>query len=373
MRLPDISYLTNVYFHCGAIAVLPHLRQSLEMTRPLLVSDEGVMGAGILEKLGLGDCAIFHDVITNPTEIALFRGLQSYRVYQCDSVIAVGGGSPMDLAKGIALMANHAPPLEQYAFISGGMGRITANVPPLIAIPTTAGSGSEVGRATLITLNSGRKLGFISPYLLPKAAICDPLLTITMPRGLIAATGMDALSHCIEAFCSPRNNPVADAIALDGLKRGYQNLELAVREPENLESRSEMMLSALEGGLSFQKGLGAVHALSHPLGSLSEKRLHHGVLNAIFLPHVLRFNSQSCARKMSLLACALGMEANGDVADALTELNRKLGLPQSLSVLGLTLADLEPLIDQAVADHCSATNPRSLDPESVRGLYTQAL
>ena len=202
----------------------------------------------------------------------------AHRIYVqsgCDGIIAAGGGSPIDLAKCVALLVHHPPPLEQYAMVFGGMSKITSHVPAFIAVPTTAGSGSEIGRAALLTVTNNRKLGILSNHLLPKAIISDPELTLSMPPLLTAATGMDALSHCIETFCSTRFNPVADAIALDGLERGYKNILKATNNGTDRRGREEMMMCSLQGGLAFQKGLGAVHSLSHPLGGLTEKQLHH--------------------------------------------------------------------------------------------------
>jgi alcohol dehydrogenase class IV len=296
------------------------------------------------------------------------EAVEIYSNSNCDGLIAVGGGSPMDLAKCIGILVNHQPPLEQYAIVWGGTSRITNNIPPIIAIPTTAGSGSEVGRAALLTVMQGRKLGFFSDYLLPSATICDPLLILDMPALLAAATGMDALSHCVETFCSLRYNPVADAIALDGLERGYHNIIPSSKETER-QARAEMMMCSLEGGLAFQKGLGAVHSLSHPLGGLTEKRLHHGTLNAIFLPHVLRFNFEYCKHKIQTIAKRLQIHAASAVPDLFTRLIGDLGLPSRLRDLGITKDDLEPLAKKAKEDHCTATNPRPLEIEDCRNLY----
>src|SRR5690606_24976358 len=216
------------------------------------------------------------DTPPNPTESAVKAALAQYREAGCDGIIALGGGSPIDLAKGVALLATHEGELEQYAVIYGRLDRITAKVAPLIAIPTTAGTGAEVGRAALLTLDDGRKLGIISPHLIPKRAICDPELTLGLPPMLTAATGLDALSHCIETYCSPRFNPPAEAIALDGAGRIWRNLAVAFENGRNLDARSEMLMGAVMGGLSFQKGLGAVHSLSHALGGLKDVSLHHG-------------------------------------------------------------------------------------------------
>ncbi len=272
------------------------------------------------------DTPVFLETPPNPTESAVRAALAQYRAGLCDGIVAIGGGSPIDLAKGVALLATHAGPLEEYAAIYGGLERI-GPVVPVIAIPTTAGTGAEVGRAALLTLEDGRKLGFISPHLIPKRAISDPELTLGLPPGLTAATGLDALSHCIETFCSPRLNPPAEAIALDGAGRVWRNIEPAFRDGRNLEARSEMLMGALMGGLAFQKGLGAVHALSHALGGLKDVSLHHGTLNAILMPGVVRFNAPELGGKLERLNAALGLAADADLAAELDALNRRLGIP----------------------------------------------
>jgi alcohol dehydrogenase class IV len=372
MRAPEMTYLTDIYFHGGAVGLVAELLEKFGVRRPMVVTDRGIVQAGLLGQLKIAPSPTFDQVETNPTEASASQAIELYRAQGCDGLVAFGGGSPIDLAKIVALLAHHQGPLEQYAVTRGGLGRITSRMPPLIAVPTTAGSGSEVGRAALITLSGGPKLGFLSPHLLPKAAVCDPALTLSMSPKLTAGTGMDAISHCIEAFCSPRKNPVADAIALDGLARGWSNIEIAYANGADLQARSEMMLCSLQGGLSFQKGLGAVHSLSHPLGALSEKRLHHGTLNAVFLPIVLRFNADSCADKFDRMEKLLGL-SGGELPEAIAQLNRRLGLPANLSEMGLTPADLEPLSAQAAADHCSPTNPRALGQEDCAALYRSAL
>ena len=299
---PTISYLTDIYFDFGALKVLPDLLKKYQVLRPLIITDKGLVNLGIIEKLSIGYPKVYDHVETNPTEAMVLEAIEVYRKSECDGIVAVGGGSPIDLAKCVAILVNHPPPLEQYALLRDGISKITSAVPPFIAIPTTSGSGSEVGRAALVTVAGVGKLGFLSNHLLPTATICDPELTIELPSILTAGTGMDAISHCVETFCSPRYNPIADAIALDGLERGYSNIIRATRNGTDRMSRSEMMMCSLQGGLAFQKGLGAVHSLSHPLGALTEKRLHHGTLNAIFLPVVLRFNYDYCKEKMQVIA-----------------------------------------------------------------------
>src|SRR4051794_34728773 len=305
-----ISYLTTIRFGCGVLSEIPEDLDALSIQRPLIVTDKGVIATGLVERLfavmptGMPRL-IFDDVPSNPTEEAACAALSLYRDNTCDGVIGFGGGSPIDLAKAVAILATHPEPLAQYAAIEGGLGRITDRVAPVIAIPTTAGTGSEVGRAALITLADGRKLGLVSPHLIPRRAICDPDLTLGLPQRLTAATGMDALSHCIETFLSPRFNPPAEAIALDGAGRIMRHLERAVADGADREARSELMMGALEGGLTFQKGLGAVHALSHALGSLTEPALHHGTLNAALLPPVLRFNAGHVGDKYERLILQL--------------------------------------------------------------------
>ncbi|WP_207483209.1 iron-containing alcohol dehydrogenase [Arenibaculum pallidiluteum] len=372
-----ITYLTTIRFAEGAVAEVAADAAEAGINRALLVTDRGVMAAGIAgtvaELLGARIAATYAETPSNPTEEAAEAALALYRDAGCDGVVAVGGGSSIDLAKAVALLATHPGPLERYALILGGAARITAAVAPVLAVPTTAGTGSEVGRGALITLRDGRKLGLISPHLIPRRAVCDPALTLGLPAVLTAATGMDALTHCIETFLSPRYNPPAEAIAIDGAARAWRWLEPAVRDGGNAEARREMMMASLQGGLTFQKGLGAVHAMSHPLGGLKDPVLHHGTLNAVIMPAVLRFNAPAAPEKFARLRAALGLPEGADLADAVARLTERLGLPGSLRAMGVDPAVLPRMVEGALADHSAATNPRPATAEDYAALFAEAM
>jgi len=377
MTVSTILYLTTVEFGSGAIGKLPDGLAALKLGRPLIVSDPGLQSAGLVERVEAlcpPASPTFLGVPSNPTEAAVLEALEIYLSEGCDGLVAFGGGSPIDLAKAVALLATHPGLLGQYAAIHGGAARITGAVAPVVAIPTTAGTGSEVGRASLITLQDGGKLGFISPHLIPRLALCDPDLTLGLPPFLTAATGLDALSHCIETFLSPRLNPPAEAIALDGAGRIWRNLERAFRDGSDISARTELMMGALEGGLTFQKGLGAVHALSHALGGLESPVLHHGALNAILMPPVLRFNMPAIGEKLTRLKAALGLPpTTADLADELDGLNRRLSIPAGLKSLGVPEAVLPEIVRNALADHSHATNPRPATADDYAMIVDQVM
>jgi 4-hydroxybutyrate dehydrogenase len=368
-----INYLTNIHFGIGSRNELSKLLAEHNVQRPLLVTDKGLRDLGLPDQLGLEFAETFSDVPANPDEASVRAGLSRYRDGNCDAIVALGGGSPIDCAKGIALSTSHDGPLEQYALIRGGLPRVTADQPPLFVLPTTAGTGSEVGRGALLIMESGNKLAIISPHMIPTAAICDPELTLGMPPWLTAATGLDAISHCIETFCSPKFNPVADAIAMDGLARAVKSLPRAVDDGACVESRGEMLMASLQGGLTFQKGLGMIHSLSHPMGSLAEKRLHHGTLNAIFLPHVLKYNFSACSEKMERMASAVACVDTAGLAEYFREFCHSLGLPATLGEIGVEKADLEGIAAAAMEDHSTASNPRKMTAEDCQRLLEEAL
>ena len=368
-----INYLTAVQFGAGAVAELPALLKQHGITRPMLVTDPGLVALGLPERLPVEPHVVFSDVPTNPTEESVVAGATVFRENDYDGIIAMGGGSPIDCAKGISILATHPEPLDQYALIRGGLTKISSDKPPVIAIPTTSGTGSEAGRGALISFSSGEKLALISPHVIPTAAICDPQLTLDLPSRLTAATGMDAISHCVETFCSPKVNAVADAIALDGLTRAFESLRAAVANGLDLHHRTEMMMASLQGGLTFQKGLGMVHSLSHPLGALPDKPLHHGTLNAIFLSHVLRFNAEACPEKLDRMAKAMKCGEGRNLPAVFERLTQDIGLLQKLSELGVTEADLNGIPKLAMADHSTLSNPREMTLEDCRNILRLSL
>lgn len=375
-----INYVTEIRFGAGGAAELAQVCQALGFKKPLFITDKGVVAAGLIERiLAVNDLPHFHvfdGTPSNPTEAAAREGVASFHEAGCDGIIAVGGGSSIDLAKAVAVSARHPGPLRQFALIEGGLARITAATVPVVAIPTTAGTGSEVGRGAIIILDDGRKVGIISPYVIPKVALCDPTLTVGLPPGLTAATGMDAVAHCIETFLAPSFNPPAEGIALDGLRRAWKNIETAFHEPSDIEARTNMMSASLQGALAFQKGLGCVHSLSHSLGGI-DPRLHHGTLNAVLLPAVVRFNraAETVVRdeKIDRLAQAMGLPVHVSVEDAIQDMSRRLRLPAGLGAMGVT-ADLTPrIVTGALADHSHKTNPREASADDYARLIEAAM
>ena len=365
-----IYYVTQVQFDFGAVQLLKQECQRVGITRPLVVTDAGVRAAGVLQKaldaLEGVPHAVFDQTPSNPTEAAVRAATELYKAQRCDGLIAVGGGSAIDCAKGVAIAATHDGPLKHYATIEGGSPRITDKVAPLIAVPTTSGTGSEVARGAIIIVDDHRKLGFHSWHLVPKTAICDPELTLGLPPKLTAATGMDAIAHCMETFMAAAFNPPADGIALDGLERGWAHIERATRDGSDREARLNLMSASMQGAMAFQKGLGCVHSLSHSLGGV-DPRLHHGTLNAMFLPAVVRFNAQAPSvqkdRRLERMAHAMGLKSGGDVAEAIRDMSARLGLPSGLAAMGVQRDWFDKIIDGAMADHCHKTNPREASRE----------
>lgn len=382
--LAFIQYLTQVHLDFGVVKRLPEELSRLGIAHPLMVTDVGVQAAGLVQRaldtLGNQPVVIFDATPSNPTEAAVRAACALVHQHGLDGIIALGGGSSIDLAKGVALAATHPGALRHYATIEGGSDRITQQVLPLVAIPTTAGTGSEVARGAILIVDDGRKLGFHSWHLMPRVSLLDPELTLGLPRDLTAATGMDAIAHCMETFMSSAVNPPADAIALDGLSRGWAHIERATQDGRDREARWQMMSASMQGAMAFQKGLGCVHSLSHSLGGLNPK-LHHGTLNAIFLPAVVRFNGAADdvanTKRLKRMAQAMGLEeadasAQG-VAQAITRMNQRLGLPRGLSSLNVTSADFDQIIAGAMADHCHKTNPREASAQDYRDMLESSM
>jgi len=375
-----IYYVTQIQFDFGAIKLLKQECERVGITRPLIVSDAGVKAAGILQKaldqLSGMTVAVFDQTPSNPTEAAVRAAAALYKSSNCDGLIAVGGGSAIDCAKGVAIAATHEGPLTTYATIEGGSLKITDRAAPLIAVPTTSGTGSEVARGAIIIVDDHRKLGFHSWHIVPKAAICDPELTLGLPARLTAATGMDAIAHCMETFMSAAFNPPADGIALDGLERGWAHIERATRDGSDREARFNLMSASMQGAMAFQKGLGCVHSLSHSLGGV-DPRLHHGTLNAMFLPAVVQFNASAESvqkeKRLERMARAMGLASGSDVTDALREMNERLNLPSGLAQMNVQGDAFEKIIYGALLDHCHKTNPRLATVEDYTNILEQSM
>ena len=375
-----INYVTQIQFDFGAVKLLRQECERVGISKPLIVTDPGVKAAGILQKAleALGDLphAVFDQTPSNPTEAAVRAAAELYKAQHCDGLIAVGGGSAIDCAKGVAIAATHEGPLSHYATIEGGSPRIGAHVAPLIAVPTTSGTGSEVARGAIIIVDDHRKLGFHSWHLVPKTAICDPELTYGLPPMLTAATGMDAIAHCMETFMAAAFNPPADGIALDGLTRGWAHIERATRNGLDGEARRQLMSASMQGAMAFQKGLGCVHSLSHSLGGVNP-RLHHGTLNAMFLPAVVLFNAsaESVQRedRLNRMAHAMGLASGSDIPDAIRDMNARLGLPSGLAAMGVEAGQFQAVIEGALKDHCHATNPRLASAQDYEQLLSSSL
>jgi hypothetical protein len=376
----QILYVTNILIDFGVLSQLRAECERCGIHKPLVVTDAGIRQAGLVEKAlaALGDAhvPVFDQTPSNPTEAAVRAAAEMYRLQGCDGLIALGGGSAIDCAKGVAIAATHPGPLKTYATIEGGSPKITASVPPLIAVPTTAGTGSEVARGAIVIVDDGRKLGFHSWHLVPRTALMDPELTLGLPPALTAATGMDAIAHCMETFMAAAFNPPADGIALDGLARGWAHIERATRNGQDRDARLQMMSASMQGAMAFQKGLGCVHSLSHSLGGVNP-RLHHGTLNAVFLPAVVAFNASAptvqAERRLERMAQAMGLASGSDIGPAIADMNARLGLPSGLGAMGVTESIFDRIIDGAVADHCHKTNPRLASRDEYRDMLQSSL
>jgi len=376
-----INYITQIQFDFGAVQLLGQECERLAISKPLIVTDPGVKAAGILQKaldalsarqaLPRIQAVVFDQTPSNPTEAAVRAAAQIYNANACDGLIAVGGGSSIDCAKCVAIAVTHGGPLKTYATIEGGSVKISEKLAPIIAVPTTSGTGSEVARGAILIVDDGRKLGFHSWHLVPKSAICDPELTFGLPPKLTAATGMDAIAHCMETFMAAAFNPPADGIALDGLQRAWHHIERATINGQDPESRMNLMSASMQGAMAFQKGLGCVHSLSHSLGGINPL-LHHGTLNAVFLPAVVTFNAAAKSvqkeNRLQRMTRAMGLADDTPMVDALKDMNARLGLPKGLHQMGVKESQFDAIIQGAMADHCHQTNPRLASAEDYRAM-----
>ena len=375
-----INYITQIQMDFGALQLLKSECERVGINHPLIVTDAGVKAVGILDKALVAlpgvQVSVFDQTPSNPTEAAVRAASAVYKQNGCDGLIALGGGSSIDCAKGVAIAATHEGPLKTYATIEGGSPKITDRVAPLIAVPTTAGTGSEVARGAILIVDDGRKLGFHSWFIVPKAAICAPELTLGLPPVLTAATGMDAIAHCMETFMAAPFNPPADGIALDGLARGWAHIERATTHGQDREARLNMMSASMQGAMAFQKGLGCVHSLSPSLGGVNP-RLHHGTLNAMILPAVVNFNAAAESvqkeNRLTRMAQAMGLKSGSDFPAAIKDMNARLGLPTGLAAMGVTEGLFDQVITGALADHCHKTNPRIASAEEYRQMLSVSL
>jgi alcohol dehydrogenase class IV len=372
------SYPTTIWFGAGRIAELAAACHQAGIKKPLLVTDKGLADLPITQNAlaslaGAGvEAALFAEVDPNPTEINMEAGLQAYKAGQHDGVIAFGGGSGLDLGKMVAFMAGQTRPVWDFEDIGDWWTRANADViAPIIAVPTTAGTGSEVGRASVITNSqTAEKKIIFHPKILPTVVICDPQLTVGMPDFITAGTGMDAFAHCLEAFSSPHYHPMSQGIALEGMRLVKENLTAVYNNPDDIIRRAHMMSAAMMGATAFQKGLGAIHALSHPIGAIYHT--HHGTTNAVVMQAVMRFNSSMIESRCAGAARYLGIEGGFDgFYDFVGGLVQQLNIPKNLTVLGLADvgdADLERIVAAALTDPSAGGNPREMTVANTRAL-----
>jgi 4-hydroxybutyrate dehydrogenase len=374
------NYPTRILFGQGVIEDLAAEVKALGGRRPLLVTDSGLMKTDIpgrIQKILKGsglEPAVFSDVSPNPTDGQVDAGAAAFSAHGADFIVAVGGGSPLDAGKAVQIRIHHLEPLEVYDDLKGGDAKITGELPPLIAVPTTAGTGSEVSRSAVITIASvDRKVVLFSPRLMPQVAVCDPELTYGLPPRITAETGMDALSHNLEAYLSKGYHPMADAIAMLGICMAVDNLPVAVANGQDVEARQEMMMASTMGATAFQKGLGVIHSLAHPLSSVAG--VSHGLANAVMMPQALRFNAEATPDRVADVAAALGSEdVSGEgAAQAVIELCRQIGLPTRLGEAGVTKEMIPRLTEKAMQDGCHTCNPRECQPGDMERLFLAAL
>ena len=374
------SYPTAIRLGAGRIAELAEACNEVGISRPLLVTDRGLAALpiteralDILRKAGL-EAGIFAEVDPNPNEANLAAGIKAYTTGGHDGVIAFGGGSGLDLGKCVALMAGQTRPVWDFEDVGDWWKRADASaIAPIIAVPTTAGTGSEVGRAGVLTNSETHEKKIIfHPRMLPSVVICDPELTVGMPRAITAGTGLDAFAHCVEAFSSPHYHPMSQGIALEGMRLVIENLPRVMEAPDDIEARTHMMSAAAMGSTAFQKGLGAIHAMSHPVGA--HFHTHHGTTNAVCMPAVLDFNAPAIAESFERAAGYLGIEGGFAGFRAFVDrFNDQMGVPRGLAALGVTEDAIPTLVEGAIKDPSCGGNPVPLTEENLAALFRAAM
>lgn len=378
-KIVQFNFPTTIRFGAGAVNELPGYLKQNNLKSPLVVTDPVIAELAFfkaivadLQKQNIS-VGIFSNIHKNPVKSDVYKGTDTWDQTNRDCIIGIGGGAALDVARAIVLRVNHREDLFKYDDLIGGDVYITNDVPHFITIPTTAGTGSEVGRSAIISDDeTHQKKILFSPKLLAKIVFADPVLTMELPAFITAATGMDALTHNMEAFLAKNYHPICDGIALEGMNLIHQSLEKAVRSPD-LSSRSQMLMGSMMGAIAFQKGLGVVHSLAHPLSSLLDT--HHGLANAVNIPYGMRFNIQGCEEKFRRIARTLQLpEQTGEtVVSWLFEMNSKIGIPNKLRDIGVKEEHLDTLADLAIADFAHPNNPKPVTRDNFRDLYSEAL
>ncbi len=378
--IADWSYPTSIRFGAGRISELADACKQARIKRPLFVANKGLTdldigrkALAVLDEAGL-DYTIYAEVETNPTDKDLDAGLRAYWAGNHDGIVAFGGGSGLDLGKLIAFMSGQILSVWDFEAAKDGWKRADADtIAPIVAVPTAAGTGAEVTRAgALIDCEGEVKRNISHPRMMPNVVISDPELTTGLPMVITVGTGMDAFAHCLEAYSAPVYHPMSNGIALEGLRIVKENLPRVVADPMDIEARGQMMSAAAMGAVSLQKGLGAIHALSHPLNAVYNT--HHGMTNAVLMPHVLKFNRDAIEPRIDMAAAYLGISGGFDgFTDFLARFIRDLGVPEKLSALGVDTARIDELAQMAVKDPSAASNPRTLGIDDARALYAAAI
>ena len=373
MAIHKFAFPTTIHFGPGARKlVAAHLAEA-GCKRPLIVTDKGIAALPVLAEFrgtlsGL-EVGVYSGVQGNPVASQVRDGADAYRAHRADSVIGFGGGAALDVAKAVALMAVHPGDVLEYAWDHPKVRPIDKPLPHFVALPTTAGTGSEVGRSSVISEDATHvKRILFSPALLAEAVFADPELTLALPASITAATGMDALTHNIESYLSPAYHPLCDGIALEGVRIAARALPVAVRAPGNLDARSDMLMASMMGAIAFQKDMGAVHSCAHALSTVAD--LHHGLANGVMIDHVMRFNRPAAEAKMAELARVAGVP---DLIAWLASLKAEIGIPAKLGILGVRREQIPRLVDVALADICHQTNPRPCSKQDFEQLFAAAL